>query len=261
MREEIVFIKNADIRRGSKYLLKNVSLTIKKGENWCIFGPNGAGKSSLIKMICNDYHPLPKEGTIRKIFGKERWNIWDLKSHLGIISNDLHSIYSANLSSTGYDVVVSGFFGSIGVYQDVSIDQKNKALEVVNFLSIENLLEKKVSIMSTGEARKCLIGRALVSNPECMILDEPTTGLDIKAQHDFIKLMRKLIKNGISIILITHHVEEIFPEINKVAFLSNGEIISKGSKENILTSENLSLLFGENIDLITKNGEYRVFMS
>jgi len=258
---EIIKIENADVFNGMTQVLYNVSITVEKNENWCIFGANGAGKSSLIKLICNDLHPVVKEKTKRIIFGKERWSVWDLKSHLGIVSNDLHSLYTNNKNATGYDVVVSGFFGSIGIYQDVSSKQKKKAKEIIEYLSIGYLFDINVSMMSTGQARKCLIGRALVNDPYCMILDEPTTGLDIKAQYDFIGLMKKLSNNGTSIILITHHVEEIFQEISKVALLSDGRIISQGNKQDILTSKNLSSLFGCNINLIEKEGEYRVFIS
>ena len=162
-----------------------------------------------------------------------------LKSHLGIVTNDLHHQYINMDYPTGKDVVASGFFDSLGIYHNVTHEQQEKVEEIMDFLEIQHIAEKKISHMSSGEGRKCLIGRALVCDPDAMMLDEPTTGLDIKAQFNFIKLMEKVADHGKTIILITHHIEEIFSQIGKIAFLSEGTIKAIGSKNDMLTTEHI----------------------
>jgi iron complex transport system ATP-binding protein len=124
-------------------------------------------------------------------------------------------------------------------------------------LEIEDIKDKKVKEMSTGQLRRCIIGRALIHEPRVFILDEPTVGLDIKAQNSFIKLIQKLSRNS-SIILVTHHIEEIFEEISHVALIHNNTIYKQGKKEDILNSENLSEIFEINIDLQKENNRYYI---
>ena len=160
---------------------------------------------------------------------------------------------------TAYEVILSGYFSSIGVfkYQDFTQAQHQKALEVLEFLEITHMKEKQVHQMSTGELRRCIIGRALVHNPKAFILDEPTVGLDIKAQNSFIKLIQKLSTKS-SIILVTHHIEEIFPEVSHIALVHNKTIFKQGTKEDILTSSNLSEIFDIKIDLEKENDRYYI---
>lgn len=160
---------------------------------------------------------------------------------------------------SAYEVVLSGYYSSIGVFQhqDFTQEQHDKAIETMKYLEIEHLKEKKVNAMSTGELRKCIVARALIHNPKAFILDEPTVGLDIKAQINFIKMIQKLSKNC-SIILVTHHLEEIFEEIQNVALMYNNTIYKSGKKKDILTSENLSEIFETNVHINMKNNRYYV---
>jgi iron complex transport system ATP-binding protein len=241
-------------------VLNAVNLTINANEHWVILGANGSGKSTLIKLISNDLYPNVKYPFKKEIFGKERWSIFELKKNLGIITNDLHNYFDMNGGFlSAYEVVLSGHFSSIGVFQhqDFTQEQHEKALEVLEFLEILHLKEKKVHQMSTGELRRCIIGRALVHEPKAFVLDEPTVGLDIKAQNSFIQLIRKLSKQA-SIILVTHHIEEIFEEVSHVALIYNNTIYKQGTKENILTSKNLSHIFDINIDLQKEKNRYYI---
>jgi iron complex transport system ATP-binding protein len=241
-------------------VLENINLTIKENEHWVILGANGSGKSTLIKLISNDIHPNRKYSYTKEVFGESRWSIFDLKKNLGIITNDLHNYFSVHGSFlSAYEVILSGYYSSIGVFkhQDFTDKQHKKALEVLEYLEISHIKDKKVSAMSTGQLRRCIIGRALIHNPKAFILDEPTVGLDIKAQNSFIKLIQKLSRKS-SIILVTHHIDEIFPEVSHIALVYNRTIFKQGTKEDILTSTNLSKIFDIKIELEKKDDKYRI---
>jgi len=241
-------------------VLKNINLKINTNQHWVILGANGSGKSTLIKLISNDLYPNTKYPFRKKIFDRERWNIFELKNNIGIITNDLHNSFAVQgKSSTAYEVILSGYYSSIGVfkYHNFTKKQYEKALEVLKFLEILEIKDKKVHEMSTGQLRRCIIGRAMIHDPKAFVLDEPTVGLDIKAQNSFIKLIQKL-SNKVSIILVTHHIEEIFPEITHVALMYEKTIFKQGKKEEILTSKNLSQIFEIDINLQNENNRYYI---
>lgn len=256
----IINFENIYVSYDVKPVLKNINLKIKENEHWVILGSNGSGKSTLIRLISNDLYPNTKYPFKKEIFGKNRWSIFDLKRNLGIITNDLHNYFEKQGSFlSAYEVILSGYFSTIGVFkhQDFTKEQHQKALEVLQFLDISNIKEKKVHQMSTGQLRRCIIGRALIHEPKAFILDEPTVGLDIKAQNSFIKLIQKLSKKA-SIILVTHHIEEIFPEVSHVALIHNNTIFKQGLKKEILTSKNLSEVFDISINLEEENDRYYI---
>ena len=258
--KSIINFKNVYAGYDINPVLENINLTIKENEHWVILGSNGSGKSTLIKLISNDIHPNRKYPFTKEVFGKSRWSIFDLKKNLGIITNDLHNYFSVHGSFlSAYEVILSGYYSSIGVFkhQDFIQEQHQKALEVLEYLEIPHIKDKKVSAMSTGQLRRCIIGRALIHDPKAFILDEPTVGLDIKAQNSFIKLIQKLSKKS-SIILVTHHIEEIFPEVSHIALVHNKTIFKQGIKEDILTSQNLSQIFDIKINLEKENDRYYI---
>ncbi len=258
--ENIIDFKNVYAGYDIDPVLKNINLSIQENEHWVILGANGSGKSTLIKLISNDIHPNRKYPFTKEVFGKSRWSIFDLKKNLGIITNDLHNYFSVHGSFlSAYEVILSGYYSSIGVFkhQDFTQEQYQKALEVLEYLEISQIKDKKVSSMSTGQLRRCIIGRALIHDPKAFILDEPTVGLDIKAQNSFIKLIQKLSTKS-SIILVTHHIEEIFTEVSHIALVHNKTIFKQGIKEEILTSQNLSEIFDIKIDLEKENDRYYI---
>ncbi len=254
----IINFENIHLSYDEKLILKELNLKIAKGEHWAILGKNGSGKSTLIKLISSELHPRQQYNYKKEILGKERYTLSELKQHLGIITNDLHNYFErhGNFLST-YEVVLSGYYSSIGVFkhQDFTKEQHQRALEVIDFLELNEIKEKKVHQLSTGQLRKAIIARALIHKPSAFILDEPTVGLDIKAQVNFIKTMKKLSLNA-SIILVTHHIEEIFEEISHVALIYENKVFIQGSKEEILTSENLSKIFEVDLSIKQKNGRY-----
>ncbi|MGJ0343545.1 ATP-binding cassette domain-containing protein [Aliarcobacter cryaerophilus] len=256
----IIEFENIDVGYDEKVVLKNINLKIKSGEHFAILGANGSGKSTLMKLIQSQIHPRQTKEFKKEIFGKSRYSIFELRKELGVITNDLHNYFEKEAGYlSGFEVVLSGYYSSIGIFthQDFTKEQIKKALEVINFLEITDLKDKKVSSMSTGQLRKCIVARALIHDPKAFVLDEPTVGLDIKAQINFIKLLQKISLKS-TIILVTHHLEEIFPEIKNVALIYNNTIFKIGKKKDILNSENLSTVFDIKIEVKQKNNRYYI---
>jgi len=254
-------LKNVNVIRGGKKILDSVSLSIEQGEHVAILGPNGSGKSSLIKTFTKEYHPLTApDGLVLKIMGNDTWNVFELRKLLGIVSGDLQQTYCRQTKVM--DVVLSGFFSSIGIYYNhkVTPEMVARAREVLEFLEITPLADRLMCELSTGEARRALIGRALVHDPQVLILDEPTTSLDLKALHSFRESVRKIADSGKSVILVTHSLEDIIPEINRVILIKEGKILKDGKKEEILTDVNLSELFSLPVKVLKKGDYYQAFI-
>ncbi len=256
----LIDFRNITVIRDGRKILDSISLQIDVGENVAIIGPNGSGKSSLIKAITREYRPLVNSpGLVCRIMGEERWDVFDLQSLLGIVSGDLQQEYTRDIC--GYEAVLSGFFSSIGVYKNHHVTYEMKCIvqAVMDLLEISHLRHKTISHMSTGEARRILIGRALVHDPLALVLDEPANSLDLHSLHKFREVMRRIAGAGKSIILVTHNLQDIIPEIERVILFRDGRIFMDGPKEQILTSSNLSLLFGLPVEVQGTDGYYRVW--
>jgi iron complex transport system ATP-binding protein len=248
---------NVTVAKGNnKKVLDSISVKIWEGENVVILGPNGAGKSSFIKTITREYYPTPEEnGYLFRIWGQDTWNIFDLRFLLGIVSNDLQ--YTCTRGITGIEMVLSGFFSSIGLYKEyITPKMKKRAKEVIEFLEVYHLKNRNMNEMSSGEARRFLIGRALVHDPKALILDEPTNSLDLHSLYKFSGILRKIAKSGISIILVTQNLSDIIPEIRRVILMKEGKFYKEGIKELILTDNNISKLFGSSVEIKKKDGYY-----
>ena len=245
--------------RGDRAALREVSLHIETGEHVCILGPNGCGKSTLIKTITRECYPLAREGSAMRILGRERWDIFELRAHLGIVTPDL--LLSCTTDSTGRDVVLSGFFSSTRIFPHHHPDQEHlsRADAALSRLGIRHLADRPVLEMSSGEAKRTLIARALVHSPHTLLFDEPSNALDIAAQFQLRDAMRELARTGLAILLVTHHVSEIIPEIERVILLQEGRILADGPKERVLTEENLQALFGVDARLHRHDGFFHLY--
>jgi iron complex transport system ATP-binding protein len=245
--------------RGQTLALDNVCLKIGTGEHVAILGPNGCGKSTLIKTITKECYPLLDEGSSVRILGKECWNVFELRTLLGIVSNDLMTACSREFS--GRDIVLSGFFSSIGLWphQEVTSDMNEDAERAMRMLEISHLADRYIDEMSSGEARRLLIARALVHHPQALILDEPSVALDISAQHELRVLLRKLAQSGIAIVMVTHHVSDMIPEIERVVLMDRGRIVADGPTRDILVESRLSRLFGRPVQLSERDGYYNLW--
>ena len=265
MTPPLLSLKNVTVMRAHHPALREVNLQIAAGEHVCILGPNGCGKSTLIKTITRECYPLaPSEGQTEdgcaiQILGRERWNIFELRSLLGIVSPDLLS--SCTTDATGRDIVLSGFFSSTRIFPHHHPDPGHLARTqaALERLGIAHLAERPVTQMSSGEAKRTLIARALVHEPQTLLLDEPSNALDIGAQLQLRETMRELAQSGLGILLVTHHVPEIIPEIERVVLLREGRILADGSKTAILTEENLSKLFRVKVRLGQHDGYFHLY--
>jgi iron complex transport system ATP-binding protein len=245
--------------RGDSLALDGVSLEITAGQHVCILGPNGCGKSTLIKTITCECYPLARDGCSISILGRERWNVFELRSLLGIVSPDL--LASCTTDATGRDVVLSGFFSSTRIFPHHHADPEHlaRAEAALERLGIAHLAERPVAHMSSGEAKRTLIARALVHEPQTLLFDEPSNALDIGAQLQLRATMRQLAQSGLGILLVTHHVSEVIPEIERVVLLREGKIIADGPKSAILTEKNLSELFKAKVRLGQHEGFFHLY--
>ena len=255
----LLALKRVTVMRGERAALDDVTLRIAAGEHVCILGPNGCGKSTLIKTITRECYPLAREGSSIAILGKELWNIFELRSMLGVVSPDL--LASCTTDATGRDVVLSGFFSSTRIFphHHPSAELLERANVALARLGISHLADRQVAHMSSGEAKRTLIARALVHEPQTLLFDEPGNALDIGAQLKLRETMRALAQSGLGILLVTHHVSEIIPEIERVVLLREGRILAEGAKQKILTEEKLAALFSVGVRLGRHEGYFHLF--
>jgi iron complex transport system ATP-binding protein len=256
-------IDGATVVKGDVTALDGLTLTIRRGEHTAILGPNGSGKTTLINLITHEEHPFAAGDGRRRVhvFGADRWNVLELRARLGIVSGTLHQRFVVGNSAghiRGEDAVVSGLFATHGVVAGLSItdDMRRRALDVLDGLDAGHLARKWMDEMSEGEARRVLIARALINRPGALVLDEPTAGLDLVARHRFLELLRRIAGQGTTLVLVTHHVEEIVPEIARVVLLQRGHVAAEGPKTAMLQAERLSELFAAPIVVDEVNGYY-----
>lgn len=257
--EALIELKNVRVMRGDKAALDDFSLRIALEEHVAILGPNGCGKSTLIKTITRECYPVARENSWITILGRERWNIFELRSLLGIVSNDLLAWCKAD--TPGLEVVLSGFFSSQRVFRNHHVlpEQGRRARAALERLGVFHLAERPMEEMSSGEAQRILIARALVHDPRALVFDEPSNSLDVLAHHGLRETMRELARSGVGIVLVTHHVADIIPEIERVVLMRDGRVSADGRKEVLLTGPQLSSLFGVPVEITRRDGQYRVW--
>jgi len=250
-------IERVTVYRGDTCVFHDLSLVIDEGTHAAILGPNGAGKSTFLKLLAGEVHPFPRNETHIRLFGEEQWNVWDVRKRLGLVSHDLQHQYMEQV--TGLKVVLSGYYASIGTYeqQDYTYAQIAQAHAVMEELGIGLLTDRRFADMSTGEQRRCLLARALVHDPVVLVLDEPTSGLDLTATFHYLDVVRANMKKGKTVLLVTHHLHEIPPEVERVILLKSGGVFEDGEKSRVLTEANLTRLFDRSIALVHAHGWYQ----
>ena len=258
-------LRDATVVLGGTRILDRLTLRIAAGEHTAILGPNGAGKSTFIKLLTLQQYPLPAaNGTPPiRVMGRERWDVFALRSQMGIVSPDLHDRFVHGNSSgtiSGLEAVLSGFFASQGVFahQHVTGAMRQAAGEALARVGATHLGAATLDTMSTGEARRVLIARALVHTPRALVLDEPTRGLDLVARHEFLERIRVIAQQGTTILLVTHHVDEIIPEIDRVILLRHGRVAADGAKAAVLTAAELGRTFDAPLAVEQAGGYYHV---
>ena len=260
MKPPLLDFRRVSVMRGSTLALQDLDLRIQSGEHVALLGPNGSGKSTLIKTITRECYPLRRPGTSLSILGNESWDVFALRRRLGIVTPDLFSRYPAGV--TGKEAVLSGFFSTAGlswVRQSVTAEMTAGAEAALSRLEATALADRPVSEMSSGELRRIGVARALVHEPAALLLDEPSTNLDLFAQQELRRSLRSLAQSGTGLILVTHHLSDIIPEVERVVLLGNGRIVGDGPKEQMLRPERLEPLFGVPVEITTRDGYYHAW--
>ena len=252
----VLALDNATVIKGGRPVLHGLHLAIAAGEHTAILGPNGAGKSVLVGLLTHDERAVAGDDGAApvRVFGGDRWNVAELRPQLGVVSPALHHRFVSGNSEgriTGYAVVVSAFLASHGIlrYGEVTAAMRTLALDALAQVGAAHLADRLLHEMSSGEARRVMLARVLAPSPRVLVLDEPTTGLDLAARHAFMEQVRAIARAGTTLVLITHHVEEIVPEIDRVLFLKGGRLVADGRRAAMLTAERLSGLFDTPLDV------------
>jgi iron complex transport system ATP-binding protein len=255
----MVELEHVYVARGENVVLQDVSLRIAEGESLVILGPNGCGKSTLLKTMTCECYPLVKAETRVRILGRERWDLTELKRRMGVVSAELPG--KQTLHTTGFDAILTGFFSSSTLWPNLTVtaEMRERAEEIVGIVGAEKLREKVVGAMSAGQQRRVMIGRALAGASvdgavKMLLLDEPSNALDMGAQHDLREMLRGLAQRGIAVVLITHHIADILPEMQRIVMMREGRIVGDGAKAELLTAERLSGLFGREIEVRERDG-------
>ncbi len=236
-------LQNVNVARGERIVLHDVNLTIRAGEHVAILGPNGCGKSTLILTITCQIYPMVQPGMTVRIFGRERWDLTELRKHFGVVGTDLPGERTA--VTTGLDAVIAGFFSASTLWPNLHVtdEMRTRAAEALERIDATRLAGQLVGEMSAGEKRRILIARALVHRPRQLLLDEPSNALDLAAQRDLRETMRRLAQEGTGLVLVTHHLGDILPEVERVILMRGGRIVGDGPRAELLTEPRLSELF------------------
>lgn len=261
--EPILELRHASLMRGHTRVLHDLNLTVTRGGHLAIVGPNGAGKSSLIRLLTLEDYPLATssgEPPLR-LFGRARWDLAELRSRMGIVTADVHDRFTEGpwvAQVPAIEAVLSGFFASRGVFDHHTVTDPMRVMahDALSRMRAAHLAGARLDRLSTGEVRRILIARALVRTPELLVLDEPTTGLDIVARHRFMELVRDVARQGTTILLVTQHIDEIFPEITRVVLLKDGRIIDDGPSERVLQGPGVAAAFDGPVQVTREDGYF-----
>ena len=239
---------------GSRPVFQDLSLTLRLGEPTVLLGPNGAGKSALIQLISRSLYPVVKPGSALRLFGNSTVNLWDLRQRIGFVSSALQARYIPSVPAE--DVVLSGVFGSIGLGrpQQPTGQQRDQALQQLEQLGLTHLQGRPFGECSDGQRRRLLLGRALIHQPEVLVLDEPINGLDFKAKHELLASLRQLSQQGTTVLLVTHQLDAVIPEIERAVLIKEGSIVGDGSVADVLTSDTLSACFDTPMAVLEQGG-------
>jgi len=252
-------LENAVVMRDGRAILTVDRFRIAEGEHLAILGPNGAGKSTLIKLLTNEVLPLWADPAPVRFRGQERMPLFEMRRLLGVVTADAQE--QADVLLPAREVVLGGFFGALGVPTHVTptSSQREAAERSLAELGAGHLGERMMSTLSTGEARRVLFARALVHDPAVLVLDEPCAGLDPHAAWHVRQVVRELCASGRSLVLVTHHIEDVVAQIDRVVMLRDGAIVKDGAKRDLMTGEALTALFDVPMTVEERDGEYRIW--
>lgn len=249
-------LRDAVVRRAARDILSVDSLVLPEGESVALLGPNGSGKSTLVSLITREIFPLHRDEPPVLFRGRDRATLEEVRACLGIVSSTMQDQITVHLPAV--DVVVGGLFGALGVPRRFAVTegQRQRAFDAMEELGIADLAERDVMTLSTGQARRVLIARALVRDPDALVFDEPCTGLDPEGMYYVRRTMRALAQTGRAVILVTHYPEDVIPEINRLVLIKNGRVFGDGAKRELLTSTHMSALFDVPLEVVESGGYY-----
>jgi iron complex transport system ATP-binding protein len=253
---EWLHLRNVNLARGEAGVLHGSNLTIRTGEHVAILGPNGCGKSTLMKAITCECYPIHAPGMSIRLLGRDRWDVSQLRRHLGVVETNLPG--ERTPVTRGLDAVVAGFFSASTLWPNLHVtdDMRAQAHEALERMQATHLEQKLVGQMSAGEQRRIMIARALVHGPEMLLLDEPSNALDIAAQRELRESLRRVARQGTGILMVTHHLADILPEIERVIMMRDGRIAADGPKDDLLNTGKLGALFGTEVQVLRRDGYY-----
>ena len=251
--------KNISVYLDQKKILSNINLNIKHGENILILGPNGSGKSTFLKLLNRSIYPITKKDSSLKLFNKENINIWDLRKRIGFLFKEMEG--RVNHGVKLYDLITSGFSGTFNSRYSklLSEIEKVKVDNLINEWELNNIVNNEFHSLSDGEKRRALLARALVYEPDILVLDEPFCNLDIKSTFILNKNLNRLIEHSINILYVTHNLESILPKTNRVILIKEGKIIKEGNPNEIINSKIISDLFKISIKVVKQDGYWRSY--
>ena len=247
-RPHFLELRDVNVARGDRTVLHDVNLNIRTGEHVAILGPNGCGKSTLILTMTCQIYPIVTPRMRVSIFGRERWDLTQLRKHFGVVGAGLTGLDlpgERTAVTTGLDAVTAGFFSASTLWPNLHVtpEMRERATEALTRMEALHLADRLVGEMSAGEKRRIVIARALVHRPHQLLLDEPSNALDLAAQRELRETLRRLVTEGTGLILVTHHLGDILPEIERIILMRGGRIVADGSRADLLTEARLSELF------------------
>lgn len=251
--------RHLTVCRDDHVVLDDFSLHVPARQNVVVLGPNGSGKSTLIKLITRELYPVARPESLLRVLGRDRWLLFELREHLGVVSNDLMVQCTRDVS--GLDLVLAGFFGAVELWphHDVTAAMRERAHQALDALEVSHLAGRRLTQMSSGEARRLLIARALAHEPRALVLDEPTNSLDLRAFRELRDVLRRLAQGGTTIVLVTHHLPDIVPEIDRVVMLASGRIVADGPVAEVVRADVLERVFGVPVRVERRDGYYEVY--
>jgi iron complex transport system ATP-binding protein len=257
--EPFLDLQHVNVMRGNRRVLHDIDLSVQAGEQIALLGPNGCGKSTLLKTMTCELYPLAGDETHVRIFGRERWDLTELKKRLGVVQNEIPG--KPMLKITGREAVLTGFFSSSTLWPNLTVtpEMQDRADAVMEQIDAAMLRDHIFGDMSAGQQRRILIGRALVASSDCLLLDEPSNALDLSAQRDLRELLMALAERQTTILQITHHIADIIPAMKRVLLMRDGRIIADGPREELLTAPVLSDLFKTEVHLTEHDGFYHAW--
>jgi iron complex transport system ATP-binding protein len=243
------------IVRGGTVILRDVNWRVARGEHWVILGANGSGKTSLLSALTG--YLMPTSGDISVLgetYGESDWR--ELRKQIGLVSSLVRQMMSDD--EPALETVASGKYAMIDFWGRVTRTERAEALRLLENVECGHLADRLWGVLSQGERQRVLIGRALMAKPRVLILDEPCAGLDPAAREHFLQFLQRLgsRKNSPTLVLVTHHVEEMMPVFSHVLVLKKGAVLASGRKKDVMTAKNLSLAFDAKLKLQFQNSRY-----